>query len=411
MAEPVANLRRCSGVIHPDHAAQYREHMVHRRTYLAAAVALGLTLAGTAAAGAEPDWRKVPHSAEDASLNDIAVIDGADAWTVGERLPPGAIGHPVAEHWDGTSWNVVSLPDTPTGGGSLDGVAAVSSDDVWAVGDSSGQGPVIRHWNGTDWAAVAPASPPGNQHPGADRLYDVSAVEQGPVWAVGSFSDWDEPGPVTLVERWDGQAWSRVPAPNPGRMDNILRGVAAVSATDAWAVGWYFDDEKNVALALHWDGQAWTRSPMSLPPGNTELEDVTAVSAHDVWAVGTNEGRPLTLHWDGSAWHLLPAPSVTEAWPQTVATDGQGGAWVGGYHMTDDGTVSRPLFLHWNGSVWATGTSEEPEGVVYGLAPAGASIWAVGTTSPCSCFVAPPLVEVNGPVLGRAAQDRPRSLG
>lgn len=358
------------------------------------AAGLGMTLLGGAPA-AEPDWHKVPHSATEAAFKDVAVVSGTDAWTVGEQQPPNGTPTPVAEHWDGTSWSGVPVPPTPTGAGVLDGVAAVSADDVWAVGDSSGQGPVIRHWNGATWGVVAPAKPPGDAHPGADRLYDVAATPTGQAWAVGSYSD--ALGPVTLAEAWDGTSWTRVPTPSPGRFDNSLRGVSAVSSDDAWAVGWYFGDETNVALALHWDGQTWTRSPMTLPAGNTELQGVTAVSSHDVWAVGTNEGRPLTLHWDGTSWTTLPSPTMTSTWLQSVAPAPEGGVWAAGYQMTDDGTVSRPLFLHWNGSAWTTGTSEEPEGVVYGLATSGSSTWAVGTTSPCECFVAPPLVETHSP--------------
>jgi hypothetical protein len=215
-------------------------------------------------------------------------------------------------------------------------------------------------------------------------------------WAVGRYSNWNGI-PQALVERWDGRQWSRVPAPSPGSVDNTLQDADAASAANAWAVGWSNSGANNVALVLHWDGKAWSRSPVTLPTGNTELQGVTVVSARNVWAVGTNEGRPLVLHWNGRKWRVLPRPTVTDAWLQAAESDGAGGAWVAGFRLTDGGTVERPLFLHWTGGRWVTGTSEEPEGVVYGLARTGPSIWAVGTTSPCPCFVAPPLVEINGP--------------
>jgi hypothetical protein len=345
----------------------------------------------------EPDWRKVPHSAAEATLRDVAAINGTDAWSVGVRQPPQETGVPLAEHWDGTSWTEVPVPPTPTGTGELDGVAATAPDNVWAVGDSSGQGPIIRHWNGTAWGAVTPAPPPGTEPLGADRLYDVAIAPTGQAWAVGLYSNWDNPGPLTLIEEWDGTSWKRVPTPSPGRTGNSLQSVAAISTTDAWAVGWYTGDQANIALILHWNGQAWTESPISLPPGNTELEGVTAVSPDDVWAVGTNEGHPLTVHWDGTRWNVLPRLPATTSWLQTVAPAPGGGVWAAGYQLTDDGTVSRPLFLHWDGNTWTTGTTESTEGAVYGLTRSGPSTWAVGTTSPCSCFVAPPLVETTGP--------------
>ena len=364
---------------------------MHRVSVAVLAAAMSVALAGTAGA-ATVDWRKAPHPAAEATLMDVTAIGGTDAWAVGQLQPPQASGSPVAEHWDGTAWTAVPLPASA---GELDGVSAVSSGDVWAVGDTSGQGPIIRHWDGTAWAAVAPAAPPAGQHPGVDRLYDVAAAPTGQVWAVGRYSDRNRPGPVTLIESWDGHAWSRVPSPSPGTLGDSLDAVATRSATDAWAVGWSAGDSGNVALALHWNGKAWTRSPLTLPAGNTELHGVTALAANDVWAVGANEGRPLALHWDGTRWTALARPAITEATLRSVASDGAGGVWAAGDRMTDGGTVARPLFLHWSGGRWTTGTSEEPEGAVYGLARSGASIWAVGTTSPCECFVAPPLVETS----------------
>jgi hypothetical protein len=40
----------------------------------------------------------------------------------------------------------------------------------------------------------------------------------------------------TLIEHWNGTQWSVVPSPNL-MGNNLLRGVAIVSANDVWAVG------------------------------------------------------------------------------------------------------------------------------------------------------------------------------
>lgn len=374
--------------------------MSWRRHLLVVAVALGIVLVGTGnALAVPPDWRKVPHPEVEATLNDIAITNGGDTWVVGERRPPQDTGHPLAEHWDGTSWRAVPVPATPTGSGTLEGVSAVARDDVWAVGDSSGMGPVIRHWDGRAWRVVAPAPPPGNEHPGADRLYDINAVARDHAWAVGLFSDWDNPGPRTLIERWDGRTWTRVPSPNPGETTNVLQSVSAVSRKDAWAVGWSMS-QQSVAIAMRWNGRTWKAVPVDPPPGNTQFYAVKALSARDVWAVGARAGRPLVMRWNGSRWRALPEPPIAETSLRAIAPDPDGGMWVAGSRITDDGLVRRPLFLHWNGRRWATGTSEEPEGGVQAMAPVGRSVWAVGSTSPCACFTAPPLVQVNGPVPG-----------
>ena len=59
----------------------------------------------------------------------------------------------------------------------------------------------------------------------------------------------------TLVEHWNGSAWSVVPSPNVGgSYDNALYGVAAVSANDVWAVGHDGDPITGQTLVEHWNG-------------------------------------------------------------------------------------------------------------------------------------------------------------
>jgi hypothetical protein len=56
---------------------------------------------------------------------------------------------------------------------------------------------------------------------------------------------------LTLVEHWNGTAWTQVPSPNPSG-DNELDGVAATSASNAWAVGFYSPSGPTLqALAFH----------------------------------------------------------------------------------------------------------------------------------------------------------------
>ncbi len=59
---------------------------------------------------------------------------------------------------------------------------------------------------------------------------------------------------VTLVERWNGTAWTQVPSPSPSAAGNELSGVAATSASNVWAVGGYFlgsHEQTERALAFH----------------------------------------------------------------------------------------------------------------------------------------------------------------
>jgi hypothetical protein len=45
------------------------------------------------------------------------------------------------------------------------------------------------------------------------------------------------PAQNTLILHWNGTTWAQVPSPSPGDSSNTLWGVAATSASNAWAVG------------------------------------------------------------------------------------------------------------------------------------------------------------------------------
>ena len=90
-----------------------------------------------------------------------------------------------------------------------------------------------------------------------------------------------------LSEHWDGRAWTRVPSPDPAP-STILHGVAAPSATSAWAVG-----ETNYGqrpVIEHWDGTAWRQVPSPVPAGTgSVLYGVAATSSGNAWAVGETD--------------------------------------------------------------------------------------------------------------------------
>ena len=49
--------------------------------------------------------------------------------------------------------------------------------------------------------------------------------------------------------------------PNPGHLSDALSGVSAISATDAWAVGYASSRTGQQPLILHWNGTAWRQVP------------------------------------------------------------------------------------------------------------------------------------------------------
>ena len=104
---------------------------------------------------------------------------------------------------------------------------------------------------------VVPAAPaaaawtgPAASFTTSGSLVAVAATSASNAWAVGytSFSS-----PKTLIVRWNGESWKRVPSPGPA--DGYLYGVAAVSARSAWAVG--CTDYGTKTLVLRWNGKTW----------------------------------------------------------------------------------------------------------------------------------------------------------
>jgi hypothetical protein len=139
-------------------------------------------------------------------------------------------------------------------------------------------------------------------------LGDVDAVSSNDVWAVGGV------GLGTLVERWNGSAWSVVPSPNLPAGGGYFSAVSALSSTDIWAVGSTIDGLLVHALIEHWDGSAWSIVPAPATGAELSLDAVTVVGPNDAWAVGfARQGqnyRPQILHWDGVAWAFSKLPKL-----------------------------------------------------------------------------------------------------
>ena len=241
-----------------------------------------------------------------------------------------------------TCGNGAGQPVQPGSSDILGGVA-ITSCRVWAVGDYIVAGNVrtlVERWNGTAWTRVPSPSPASSY----SILSDVAAPSASDAWAVGQSSG-NPAGHVfqTLAEHWNGTAWTQATTPNPGTGNNYLASVAATSATDAWAVGSYStggDDQHT--LVEHWDGTVWTQVPIASPNRVAELGGVAATSATNVWVTGyyIQNVRPfarltLVYHWDGTVWHRVPSlnPSSSGNFMGGVAVTPAAGVWAVGFYL------------------------------------------------------------------------------
>src|SRR5262249_50714587 len=117
-----------------------------------------------------------------------------------------------------------------------------------------------------------------------------------------------------LIQHWDGSTWSVVPSPNPGAQRDILYGTAAVSDTDVWAVGAQQSASGTWSTLIeHWDGTAWSVVPSPNPATNDLLYAATATSSSNVNAVGQQSSafpnQLLAEHWDGKQWSAQTPPA------------------------------------------------------------------------------------------------------
>jgi hypothetical protein len=285
------------------------------------------------------------------------------------------------------TWRVVDSPNEsnfPNSG--LWGVAPVSATDVWAVGvagnERSGGQSLIEHWDGSQWQIVP------NPNPSSifDILYGAAAISANNVWAVGMYGTMTGTT-QTLIEHWDGSQWSVVASPNPGSLNNEFLGVSAVSANDIWAVGFITNIVPNQtpsdhALIEHWNGTRWSVMATPGQQGNNDhLEGVAAVSSSDVWAVGTSvtSGQTLVEHWDGSHWSVVASPNVYSGGDlRDVAAVSSSDVWAVGY---DVATSGQTLAEHWNGSQWQVASSPnvgtDPNFSAV-AAISSSDVWAVG---------------------------------
>src|SRR5687768_522288 len=124
--------------------------------------------------------------------------------------------HSVGATWVACpAWAIASSPNDGPTSNILTGVSAVSPSEVWAVGytviGDQVEKTLAMRWNGREWNIV-PSPNPGQ---GTNYFNGVAAISANDVWAIGSSGT--NQLPVPFIVHWDGQTWttSRLPALDP----------------------------------------------------------------------------------------------------------------------------------------------------------------------------------------------------
>jgi hypothetical protein len=378
-------------------------------------------------------WSVVPAPSPpggDSVLRSVSALAPDDIWAVGYA---DGESRTLIEHWDGTSWSIVSSPSPGSVDNILYGVAAITNNDVVAVGiydHTSGnarQTLIERYTTScasthtptstrTSTTTLTPTATPTcdvnlgwhavmGQDPGvaANVFNGVAAISPNDAWAVGYYQHSSCPPDGcrkrTLVEHWNGSAWSAVTSPNNGDNDNELLAIGAVSPTDIWAVGYKsvpFDGDQ--AFAMHWDGVEWSIVEMPAVAGAQVvlLQGMAAIASGDVWAAGYagspsgGESQTITMHWNGSEWAVVPSPNpgyLGNSLSDIIAL-GPNEVWAAGTQRVQEPGGSRTLIIRWDGSAWSVVPSPDP-------GPLGRRLNAIAALSPNDIWVLGDYQQVN----------------
>jgi hypothetical protein len=273
-----------------------------------------LAFSATGASAAKWTTRTVPlpASATEAKLKAVDCPLSSTCIGVGSYGNGGGSEQlPLAEHWNGSTWSVKSLPlpnaPFPMGSsGSLNGVSCTGTSSCTAVGtykdNLAHERPFAYRWNGSTWSLMAMAELPGEwggTNVTESGLEGVSCVSTTCV-AVGTY----HVGAGGVKQAWsasyNGTTWT---AESLGRFESLetrLTGVSCTSTTACVAVGHANTGVKGLAVirsAGKWGAMS------SIAAGN-RLQGISCASATNCEAVGygTATKTPVALGYNGTTW-------------------------------------------------------------------------------------------------------------
>jgi hypothetical protein len=327
-----------------------------------AAAALATTAWVPGAVAASTGWQVAFQAHTGAStlyngLTSVSASGKASAWAVGGTdLSGGTLGAPLAERWNGTSWQAATLPSGLTG--TVGAVSTPAPDDAWAVSQLTGY---ALHWDGTTWS-VAKTWP---EHQLATEITGVTAFSPTDVWVFGG------PGANPGIGTWHlrGTTWHKVTG-----LAGAVSTASAISHADMWAIG--ADSVAPDDILLHYNGTGWQQVTSTALTG-LQFGDILALSDSNIWVTATKRGGPpqQLLHFDGTNWTSETVPSGVQL--RQIAPDGSGGLWFSAARNLSQAPVAehRSATGTWSGQSLPTGA-----GQAFGMAPIPGtrSLWASG---------------------------------
>ncbi|HXJ55283.1 MAG TPA: YCF48-related protein [Verrucomicrobiae bacterium] len=248
------------------------------------------------------------------NLGGVLAVAGNVAWAVSYDSPNTILGGIPSPGL----WSLES--EAPIFGTLWDAHGDLNEKTAWATGTSPDGAIVKSQDGGMTWRTIYAAPDV--------TLAEIATPNFQHVWAAG----WGGPSPLLpgVVLHYDGSLWTRY----DGLAPSLLKGIAAASPSDVWAVG------GNSIFHTPDGGMTW--APQSLPstvPPAVILYDVAAASITDLWAVGSGGVILRTLD-GGQTWVEQPRQTARDLRAVSI---NRNAVWIVG----EAGTI-----LQFDGQTW-----------------------------------------------------------
>lgn len=248
----------------------------------------------------------VTNDAVSLDTTDMTALGPTDVWTVGDLCDyHNCVG--LIARWDGTKWRYVNPPYSVVpafDSYSTEGISEVGK-VIYVAGadlniDDSGQlnstaslmlqRDAQGHWSSTHLPGVLD---------GADTaLTGVYAISSTNVWAVGDYVNLGPgPGSLDLVYHYDGTAWHIMMLPS----STSGAGVTSIRPGAAGEL-WLTQAGTSSNQLLHYSAGTWTTVTA---PAGWQINAVRSGGANDLWVVGSAGGNALAAHWQGHGWQRV----------------------------------------------------------------------------------------------------------
>ncbi|MFI6935424.1 hypothetical protein [Streptomyces sp. NPDC050287] len=241
---------------------------------------------------------------------------------------PAADSPVVLQHWDGTRWKRVPRP-APAKGYIRFAVelTSVGPDSVWlttfdwnsTTGASTAR---LEHWDGRTWQQVTlPPAPDGR----TAQPWNISGTGPDDVWVSAQSETADTTTP--LLYHFDGRRWTArtIPVPEEYGPGWVANHIVTTKRGTVHVFGKTNDPQTpSGLLAARWDGRTWQSLPL---PGVDEVNAAGDDSSGAVWVAGLPVGsaHAVNSRWNGTTWTQedLPADlTSTSVGSSVAAVDG-----------------------------------------------------------------------------------------